>query len=80
MWTVFSASELYPARLKPVNHVKTVTSQSATILGKKRIYLNADHSGLNKFRDEQDDNFQLFLPELKTIVSNAVKHHSHSRH
>lgn len=51
---------------------KTVTSQSATLIGKRRIYLDTDHSGLNKFRGEEDANFQLLLPELKHIVEVAT--------
>ena len=60
--------------------VKTVTSQSATFIGKRRMHLEADHSGLNKFSGEQDENFQLFLPEVKAIVSHAVDHHHKSTH
>ena len=55
---------------------KTVTSQSATLIGKRRIYLNTDHSGLNKFRGEDDENFWLFLPEVKEIVERANTQHS----
>ena len=44
------------------------------MLGKKRIHLNADHSKLNKFWGEKDNNFQLFLPVLKDVVSNAVNY------
>ena len=61
------------------NFLKTVTSQSATILGQKRLYLDADHSKLNKFWGEKDENYQIFLPELKAIVSNAVDHQFHCR-
>ena len=55
---------------------KTVTPQSATLTGKRRMFLETDHSGLNKFWGEQDDNFQLFLPEVRTIVSYAIKYHN----
>ena len=34
--------------------------------------MNTHHSGLNKFSSEQDDNFNLFLNELKPIVEHAV--------
>ena len=57
---------------------KTVSSQSATFVSKRRMYLETDHSGLNKFWGEQDDNFQLFLPELKALVSHAINHHQKS--
>ena len=55
-----------------LNSEETVSAQSATLVGKRRILLHADHSDLNKFRGEQDENFQLFLPEVKKIVSGAI--------
>ena len=30
--------------------------------------LNTDHSGLNKFSGEDDENFALVLPEIQRIV------------
>lgn len=58
-----------------LNSEKTVISQSATFIGKRRMYMVTDHSGLNKFQGEHDENFQLFLPELKSIVSHAITQH-----
>jgi len=52
-----------------------VSSQSATLVGMRRIYLDANHSGLNKFRGEDDENFQLLLPEVKDIVEYATTRH-----
>ena len=54
---------------------QTVGFQSATLVGKRRMYLNANHSGLNKFRGEDDENFQLLLPEVKGIVEYATTRH-----
>jgi hypothetical protein len=58
-----------------LNKNKTVTSHSATLIGKRRMYLDTGHSGLNKFRGEDDENFQLFIPTLKEIVDHAIAHH-----
>ena len=35
------------------------------------MYLNTDHSGLNKFRGPDDENFLLVWPEIDRIVTNA---------
>lgn len=43
------------------------------------MFLYTDHSGLNKFQGEHDDNFQLFLPEVKKTVLNAVGHCANGR-
>ncbi|TVY71302.1 Protein SERAC1, partial [Lachnellula suecica] len=51
-----------------INSVHIVNAQSASIPGKRRIFLNADHSGLNKFSGEHDENFALVLPEIRRIV------------
>jgi hypothetical protein len=40
------------------------------------MYLDTNHSGLNKFRGEDDENFQLVLPEVKDIVEYAATRHS----
>jgi len=32
------------------------------------IFLNTDHSGLNKFSGMHDENFALLLPEIKRMV------------
>lgn len=54
---------------------KMVSSQSASVVEKRMIYLNTDHSGLNKFRHEDDENFQLLLRELMEIAKDAVSRH-----
>ncbi len=35
------------------------------------IYLNTNHSGLNKFDGPEDENFALLLPEIERMVKNA---------
>jgi hypothetical protein len=32
------------------------------------MFLNTDHSGLNKFSGEDDENFALLLPEIRRMV------------
>jgi ABC-type uncharacterized transport system ATPase subunit len=32
------------------------------------MFLNTDHSGLNKFSGEDDENFALLLPEIQRMV------------
>jgi len=32
------------------------------------MFLNTDHSGLNKFSGEGDENFALVLPEIRRMV------------
>jgi hypothetical protein len=44
-----------------------VNPQSASLLGKRKIFLNTDHSGLNKFSGVDDENFALVLPEIRRI-------------
>lgn len=44
------------------------SSQSASLLGKRMIFLDVDHSGLNKFSGEDDENFRLVLPEIRRMV------------
>jgi hypothetical protein len=36
------------------------------------IFLDADHSGLNKFSGEDDENFKLVLPEIRRIVKDSA--------
>jgi HEAT repeat protein len=48
-----------------------VSSQSATLLGKRRLFLNTDHSGLNKFSGEDDENFVRLLPEIRRMINDA---------
>ncbi|KAF2803835.1 uncharacterized protein BDZ99DRAFT_546416 [Mytilinidion resinicola] len=45
-----------------------VDAQSASLLGERMMYLNTDHSGLNKFSGEDDSNYALLLPEIERIV------------
>ncbi|KIM96543.1 hypothetical protein OIDMADRAFT_33184 [Oidiodendron maius Zn] len=49
-------------------HTPVVSSQSASLLLKRRMALDTDHSGLNKFSGEDDENFALVLPEIQRIV------------
>jgi hypothetical protein len=71
IYTLSSLSKLNRSKLSQ----QTVGFQSATLVGKRRILLNANHSGLNKFRGEDDENFQLLLPEVKSIVEYATTRH-----
>jgi hypothetical protein len=45
--------------------------QSATLINQKLMYMDADHSGLNKFSGRDDSNFMLLLPELRRMVENS---------
>ena len=45
--------------------------QSASLLGKRKIFLNTDHSGLNKFSGVDDENFALVLPEIRRIFEDG---------
>lgn len=38
------------------------------MIGKRMIYMDADHSGLNKFSGQEDRNFKLLLPEIQRMV------------
>jgi hypothetical protein len=49
-----------------------VDPQSASLLGKRMIFLNTDHSGLNKFSGEDDSNYALLLPEIERIVREGL--------
>ena len=35
------------------------------------MYLTTDHSGLNKFRGPEDENFLLVQPEIQRLVQTA---------
>lgn len=35
------------------------------------IFLNTDHSGLNKFSGKHDENYALLLPEIQRMVDNG---------
>lgn len=54
-----------------LQHTQFADRQSATLHGKRAIYLSTDHSGLNKFRGPKDDNFLLVWPEIENIVQMA---------
>jgi hypothetical protein len=49
-----------------------VGRQSATLVGQKLMYMDADHSGLNKFSGRDDSNFTRLLPELRRMVENSA--------
>ncbi|KAL9099731.1 MAG: hypothetical protein Q9163_004809 [Psora crenata] len=51
--------------------VQFVDDQSASLHGRRTIYLTTDHSGLNKFHGPQDENFLLLLPEIRRMVQEA---------
>jgi hypothetical protein len=44
---------------------------SGTLVDKRRIPLDADHSGLNKFSGIDDENFQLLRPQIERMVENG---------
>lgn len=48
-----------------------VDLQSASLNGKRSMYLSTDHSGLNKFHGLEDENFQLVLPEIQRMIQVA---------
>lgn len=48
-----------------------VSSQSASLVGKRMMFLNTDHSGLNKFSGKDDENFELVLPEIRRMVEDG---------
>ncbi|EON65753.1 hypothetical protein W97_04992 [Coniosporium apollinis CBS 100218] len=58
-----------------------VSAQSASLLGKRMMFLNTDHSGLNKFSGMDDENFALLLPEIRRMVEggNSVVIDRHRR-
>lgn len=51
--------------------MKVVTASSATLSGRRMIFLHTDHSGLNKFSGTNDENYALVLPELQRMVNNG---------
>ncbi|KFY02433.1 hypothetical protein O988_02162 [Pseudogymnoascus sp. VKM F-3808] len=50
---------------------RVVTASSATLSGRRMIFLNTDHSGLNKFTGKNDENYALVLPEIQRMVDNG---------
>jgi hypothetical protein len=57
--------------LSSTKHKQFVGRQSATLVGQKMMYMDADHSGLNKFGGVDDRNFMLLLPELQNMIKNG---------
>jgi hypothetical protein len=55
----------------PVNHIQVVSAQSASLYGKRMIFLDTDHSGLNKFSGRHDKNFALLLPEIQRMAKSG---------
>ncbi|KFY07138.1 hypothetical protein V492_07413, partial [Pseudogymnoascus sp. VKM F-4246] len=50
---------------------RVVTASSATLSGRRMIFLNTDHSGLNKFSGKNDENFALLLPEIQRMIDDG---------
>ncbi|MCJ1242271.1 hypothetical protein MMC14_010278, partial [Varicellaria rhodocarpa] len=48
-----------------------VDHQSASLHGRRMMYLTTDHSGLNKFGGVEDENFALVLPEIQNMIQRA---------
>ncbi|KAH6694361.1 P-loop containing nucleoside triphosphate hydrolase protein [Leptodontidium sp. MPI-SDFR-AT-0119] len=69
-WDLVCYYEKNKAKYGPVKK-QMVNSQSASLLGKRMMFLDADHSGLNKFGGEDDDNFKLVLPEIRRMVKDG---------
>ena len=57
--------------LKKPDVLQFVDFQSASLNGKRSMYLTTDHSGLNKFHGLDDENFQLLLPEIQRMADAA---------
>jgi hypothetical protein len=49
-----------------------VSTQSATLVSQKLMYIDANHSRLNKFSRRDNSNFRQLLPELRRIVKNSA--------
>ena len=60
----------FESNLKPY-FLQFVDFQSASLNGKRSIYLTTDHSGLNKFNGLNDENFQLVFPEIQRMAQAA---------
>lgn len=56
----------------PLLNTMIVNVRSSSVIGKRTISLHTDHSGLNKFR-EDDEKFHLFVPSLKEMVTLAQR-------
>lgn len=63
----------YETKDKAYGPLKTqfVDHKSASLLGKREIYLSTDHSGLSKFYSSEDENFLLVRPEIQRMVQKA---------
>lgn len=48
-----------------------MSSQSASLFEKRRMVLHTNHSGLNKFNEEDDENFKLVLLEIRRLVQDG---------
>ncbi|KAK8905606.1 hypothetical protein QC760_005530 [Botrytis cinerea] len=70
-WDLVCFYEMIDAEFGPIK-TQVVSSQSATLLGKRMIFLNTDHSGLNKFSGEGDENFTLLLPEIQRMIRDGL--------
>lgn len=70
LWTMEDTGlYMFTFRLSsPIDCVQLVDVQSASLLGKRMMYLNTDHPGLSKFDGLQDENFTLLLSEIKRMV------------
>ncbi|KAM3067112.1 hypothetical protein ACMFMG_011668 [Clarireedia jacksonii] len=69
-WDLVCFYEMVDAELGPIK-TQIVSSQSATLLGKRMISLYTDHSGLNKFSGRDDGNFRLVLLEIRRMVEDG---------
>ena len=54
-----------------LRYTQFVDHQSACLHGKRAIYLNTDHSGLNKFSGPDDENFLLVGREIERMINEA---------
>ncbi|KAM3067116.1 hypothetical protein ACMFMG_011672 [Clarireedia jacksonii] len=69
-WDLVCFYEMVDAELGPIK-TQIVSMQSASLVGKRMISLNTDHSGLNKFSGKDDENFKLVLPEIQRMVKDG---------
>lgn len=73
-YTLFKTRVSIPFDLyisSPINYMKVVTVSSGTLSGRRMVFLNTDHSGLNKFSGENDENYAWLLPEIQRMVDNS---------
>ena len=55
------------------DHIQLVDYESASLNGKRTMYLRTDHSGLNKYHGSNDEKFLLVQPEIYRMVQGAPK-------